>query len=450
MEQAFCRCASNVPRYSANVSDRLQCGEATPAGGERSRPHGAKCAPVQRTGEGVALKKLKMGLIGPGFIAAQHIDAVRRLGDVEVVALAGSSLPAARRRAAEWCIERSYGDYRELIADPDIEVIHNTTPNHLHLAVSLAALAARKHLISDKPLSDSAAHSRTLWQAARRAGVAHVVTFNYRGNPLVQQARAMVRDGELGPLSYVHGQYLQDWLADERVYSWRLDPARGGASSALRDIGSHWCDLAEHVTGLRIEAVLADLGTVVRQREVAPSAGGTFARSRTAGRRPARVRPRRVRIESEDLATVLLRFGGGAKGCVAIGQVLPGHKNDLQLEVCGRQASLRWLQERQNELWIGRFGQPSTIVGKDPSILSADAAPYAHLPAGHQEAWADAFRNVIADAYRWIRDGARPQARPAALATFADGYRSDVLVETMLASHAAGGVWRKVAPPPSS
>ncbi len=380
-----------------------------------------------------------MGLVGPGFIAAQHIEAVRRLGDVEVVALAGSSVDSARRRAAEWCVDRAYGDYRELIADPDVDVVHNTTPNHLHLEVSLAALEARKHVISDKPLADSAAHSRALWDAARRAGVAHVVTFNYRGNPLVQQARSMVSRGDLGPLCYVHGQYLQDWLADARVYSWRLDPARGGSSSALRDIGSHWCDLAEHVTGLRIEAVLADLGTVVAHREVSRAAGGTFSRTTTRGRR-------KVRIKSEDLATVLLRFRGGAKGCVAIGQVLPGHKNDLQLEVCGRAASVRWLQERQNELWVGRFGQPSTVIGKDPSILSADAARYAHLPAGHQEGWADAFRNVIADAYQWIREGATAQARPAALATFADGYRSDLLVEAMLASHAAGGVWRKVPP----
>ncbi len=389
-----------------------------------------------------------MGLIGPGFIAAQHIEAVRRLGDVEVVALAGSSRESARRRAAEWHVERAYGDYRELLADADVDVVHNTTPNHLHLEVSLAALAAHKHVISDKPLSDSAEHSRALWKAARRAGVAHVVTFNYRGNPLVQEARAMIARGELGPLSYVHGQYLQDWLVDERVYSWRLDPARGGASSALRDIGSHWCDLAEHVTGLRIEAVLADLATVVSQRELPDAAAGTFSRTPLRRGRSTRVRRRRVHIRSEDLATVLLRFRGGAKGYVAVGQVLPGHKNDLQLEVCGRKASVRWLQERQNELWIGRFGQPSVIVGKDPSILSADAAPYTHLPAGHQEAWADAFRNVIADAYHWIREGARPQARPAALATFADGYRSDLLVEAMLASHAAGGVWRTVSPPP--
>ena len=383
------------------------------------------------------MKRLGMGLVGPGFIAAHHLDAVRRLGDVDVVGIAGSSPESTQKRARELGVDRAYAGYRELLADPAVQVVHNTTPNHLHREISLAALQAGKHVISDKPLASSLEESRELHEAARKAGVAHVVTFNYRGYPLIQQARAMIAKGKLGAQVFVHGCYLQDWLTDERAYSWRLDPKRGGASSALGDIGSHWCDLAEHVTGRRIEAVLADLGTVVARREVSHAAGGTFSRATTRGRRS-------VRIKSEDLATVLLRFRGGAKGCVAIGQVLPGHKNDLQLEVCGRKASVRWLQERQNELWVGRFGQPSVVIGKDPSILCADAARYAHLPAGHQEAWADAFRNVIADAYRWIREGARPQARPAALATFADGYRSDLLVEAMLASHAAGGVWQKI------
>ena len=235
----------------------------------------------------------------PGFIAAQHIEAVRRLGDVEVVAIAGSSLESARAaRGRNGASTAHTATIASCIADPDVDVVHNTTPNHLHLEVSLAALPARKHVISDKPLSDSAEHSRVLWEAARRAGVAHVVTFNYRGNPLVQEARSMVSRGELGPLCYVHGQYLQDWLADERVYSWRLDPARGGASSALRDIGSHWCDLAEHVTGLRIEAVLADLGTVVAQREVAARRRRrTFSRSDARrGTRGNRVYASRVRI----------------------------------------------------------------------------------------------------------------------------------------------------------
>lgn len=381
-----------------------------------------------------------MGLVGPGFIAAQHIDALRRVRGVEIVALAGSNLRAARARAAEWGIERAYDDYRELTADPAIAVIHNATPNALHRTISLAALAAGKHVISEKPLTSNSADSRALWQAARRSGLAHVVMFNYRGNPLVQEARTLIGAGELGRACFVRGGYLQDWLADERAWSWRLDPARAGESSALRDIGSHWCDLAEHVTGLRIEAVLAQLGTVVRRRRVARTPGATFAAA-------AARRGRHVRIRSEDLGTVLLRFTGGVQGVFSVGQVLPGHKNDLELEVCGRSASIRWRQERQNELWIGRFDRPNALVAKDPNTISQAAKPYAHLPAGHHEGWADAFRNVIADAYRWIRSGATPRSRPPALATFADGYRADLLVDIMLASHAAGGLWRKVPPP---
>ncbi|HKB53810.1 MAG TPA: Gfo/Idh/MocA family oxidoreductase, partial [Ramlibacter sp.] len=325
-----------------------------------------------------ANKTIRMGLVGPGFIAAHHIDAVRRLGNVEVAAIAGSSIESARRKAREWHVPRACGDWRELTDDPGIDVVHNTTPNHLHFDVSMAALRAGKHVVADKPLAMTASQCRQLLDAALRAGVAHVVTFNYRGNPLVQHARALVARGDAGKLVYVHGQYLQDWLADETVYSWRMDPRKGGASAALLDIGSHWCDLAEHVSGLQITSVLADLATVVPVRQ----------RTSPAGKR------QRIKVTSEDLASVLLRFDNGARGCLRVGQVLPGHRNDLQFEVNGRAASLRWLQERQNELWIGRHAQPDSIVAKDPAQLAGDAKRYARLPAGHQEGWADAFFNL--------------------------------------------------------
>jgi predicted dehydrogenase len=375
--------------------------------------------------------KIGMGLVGPGFIAAHHVDAVRRLGNVDVVAIAGSSVRSARRKAREWHVERAYGDYLELIGDPNVDVVHNTTPNHLHFAVSMAALRAGKHVVSDKPLAMDAGQCRDLCAAAATARVAHVVTFNYRGNPLVQHARAMVAGRDLGDVRFVHGHYLQDWLADESVYSWRMDPARGGASAALLDIGSHWCDLAEHVTGLRISAVLADLATVVPTR-LKPTRGG---------------KRERVDVASEDLASVLLRFDNGARGSFSVGQVLPGHRNDVRLEVNGREASLRWLQERQNELWIGRHARPDQVLHKDPAQLAGDARRYARLPAGHQEAWSDAFFNLMADAYRWIAAGGRAQARPAPLPTFDDGWRSARLIEAMLRSHAAGGVWTQPAGP---
>lgn len=385
------------------------------------------------------MKKIGMGLIGPGFIAAHHIDAVRRLGDVDVVAIAGSSQASADKKAQEYKVDRAYGDYRSLIADPDVQVIHNTTPNHLHFPVIMAALAAGKHVISDKPLAISPDQGRTLRDVAVAARLAHVVTFNYRGNPLVQQARGMVASGECGPVSFVHGGYLQDWMTDPNVYSWRSDPAKGGASSALGDIGSHWCDLAEHISGLKIASVLADLTTVIPVRYSAGGSAEAFSTKSGVDRTP-------VEVQSEDLASVLLRFENGAKGSFSVGQVLPGHKNDLQLEVNGRSLSLKWRQEEQNELWIGHHDRPNETMAKDPSLVSPLALRYTHLPGGHQESWADAFRNLMADAYAWIRDGAAPGAKPDMLPTFEDGYRSTLLVDAMLRSHAAGGVWQSVSP----
>jgi predicted dehydrogenase len=383
------------------------------------------------------MKKIGMGLIGPGFVAAHHIDAVRRLGDVDVVAIAGSSQQSAEKKAKEYKVDRAYGDYEALIADPDIEVIHNTTPNYLHLPVTLAALAAGKHVISDKPLAMNSVEGKTLRDAAVKAKVAHVVTFNYRGNPLVQQARGMIARGETGDVSFVHGHYLQDWMTDPNVYSWRSDPAKGGTSSALGDIGSHWCDLAEHVSGLKIDSVLADLTTVIPVRYSAGGSAEAFSTKKTGERTP-------VTVHSEDLASVLLRFENGTKGSFSVGQILPGHKNDVVLEVNGRSSSLKWKQEQQNELWIGYHNKPNEVMAKDPSLVSPEVLPYIHLPGGHQESWADAFRNLMRDAYGWISEGGVPEAKPAMLPTFNDGYRSTCLVEAMLRSHAAGSVWQKV------
>lgn len=383
------------------------------------------------------MKKIGMGLIGPGFVATHHIDAVRRIGDVEVVAIAGSSQQSADKKAREYKIDRAYGNFHDLIADPDVQVIHNTTPNYLHLPVTMAALAAGKHVISDKPLALNPDEGRTLRDAAVAAKVAHVVTFNYRGNPLVQQARGMIASGEGGDVSFVHGHYLQDWMTDPNVYSWRSDPAKGGNSSALGDIGSHWCDIAEHVSGLKIVSVLAELTTVIRTRYSAGASAEAFSAKGGGERTP-------VEVTAEDLASVLLRFDNGAKGSFSVGQVLPGHKNDLVLEVNGKALSFKWKQEEQNELWIGHHDRPNEIMAKDPSQVSPEVRRYVHLPGGHQEAWADAFCNLMRDAYAWIAEGGAPEAKPAMLPTFNDGYRSTCLVDAMLRSHVAGGQWEPV------
>ncbi|MHB1699915.1 MAG: Gfo/Idh/MocA family protein [Acidobacteriaceae bacterium] len=208
-------------------------------------------------------------------------------------------------------------------------------------------------------------------------------------------------------------------------------------AAPVGDIGSHWCDLAEHMSGLKIASVLADLTTVVPIRYSSGASVEAFSKQGSGGRVE-------MHTQSEDPASVLLRFENGAKKCFSVGQVLPGHKNDLQLEMNGRACSLKWKQEEQNQLWIGRHDLPNAVMAKDPSLMSRDARRYTHLPGGHQEAWSDAFFNVIRDAYDWIRAGALPSAKPEMLPTFEDGYRSTCVVDAVLRSNAAGGVWEKV------
>jgi predicted dehydrogenase len=377
-----------------------------------------------------------MGIVGAGFVAAHHLDAVRRLGFVDVVAVAEDSETRATLRARELNVPKAYGDFASLAADPSIHVVHVTTPNFLHAPVIRAALAHGKHVISEKPLAMTAAEARDLRDVAARAGVVHAVTFNYRGNPMVQQAREMVESGEIGPVHFIHGAYLQDWLIEATDYSWRLEPEKGGRSSAFADIGSHWCDLAQHVSGARVESVLADLTTVVKKR-LRPLKSTTFA--------PATGETEEVLIESEDLATVLLRFEGGIHGCVTIGQVCAGHKNDLWAEFSGSAGSLRWRQEQQNELWLGSRARPNTLLTKDPSLMTAGAREYVQLPGGHQQGWSDALANLFRSVYTFIseRDAAdRPARLP--FPTFDDGYRAACIVEAVLASHADGGAWTKV------
>ena len=287
--------------------------------------------------------------------------------------------------------------------DPAIEVVHNATPNYLHYPVNAAAIAKGKHVVSDKPLAMTAAEAKKLLDQATKAGIVHAVTFNYRGNPLVQQARHAIARGDIGKPHFLVGHYLQDWLLKDTDYSWRLEPDKGGASSALGDIGSHWCDLAQHISGLRITEVLGDITTVIPKRKKPKGSREAFAAASASDQLES------VDIKVEDLASVMLRFDNGARGSFSVGQVCAGHKNDLILEICGAKASLRWRQEHQNELWIGHRDKANEILQKDPGLIDAEVRGYAHLPGGHQESWADAFCNLMRDIYQFIAAGTKAQ-----------------------------------------
>jgi predicted dehydrogenase len=380
-----------------------------------------------------------MGIVGAGFVGPHHVDAVRRLGFVDVVAVAGSSQASADKKAEALGARKAYGSYDALLNDPDIQVVHNATPNYLHYPVNAAAIAKGKHVVSDKPLAMTAAEAKQLLDQATKAGIVHAVTFNYRGNPLVQQAKSAIAKGDIGTPHFLVGQYLQDWLLKDTDYSWRLEPDKGGASSALGDIGSHWCDLAQHMSGLRITHVLGDITTVVPKRKKPIGSREAFAAA------DANQKVEDVDIKVEDLASVLLKFDNGAKGCFSVGQVCAGHKNDLEIEICGSKAALKWRQEHQNELLIGHRDRPNEVLQKDPSLIDDVARRYAHLPGGHQESWADAFANLMRDIYGFIAEGKKPtDQHPPAFATFEDGYRANCIVEAILQSASKGSVWTKV------
>ena len=343
--------------------------------------------------------------------------------------MSASTPERAREAAARLGAARAFASPDDLVAADGIDVVHLCTPNQLHAPLAEAALAAGKHVICEKPLATSAGAAQALVAAADRAGRVATVPFVYRYNPVVFEARARVAGGAIGGLRLVHGGYLQDWLSSPEDDSWRVDPALGGPSRAFADIGSHWCDLMEFVTGDRIAAVCAQAATVVPER-AARAGAPAFAPTAAGG-------PRRM-VTTEDVAAVLFRTAGGVVGTMLVSQVSPGRKNHLHLEVAGEHAALRFEQERPETLWIGRREATET-VWRDPLGLHPAAARVTALPAGHPEGYAGCFDAFVADAYAAI-GGAEPDGLPR----FADGARSAAIVDAVVASARAGAAWVEV------
>ncbi len=372
------------------------------------------------------MKKINAGIIGTGFIGPAHIEALRRLGHVDVIAVAERGDELAQAKATELSIPKAYGDYHQLIADPDVQVVHNCTPNHLHFEVNKEILAAGKHVISEKPLAMNSTESRELVRLAEAAGVVHAIDFNYRYMPLVQQARLMCTATEdVGRVFAIHGSYLQDWLYKDSDWNWRLVPELSGESRAVADIGSHWCDLVQFITGLKITRVMADLVTIhpVRKRpkvEVETYAGKIL--------KPEDLED--VAIDTEDYASILLEFDSGAHGVLTVNQCAAGRKNRLSFEIDGSNCALAWNQEEPNELWIGRRDGPNQTLLKDPSLLYDEARQYAHYPGGHNEAYPDGPKNLFRNVYGFIA-GERPGGD---FATFVDGHNEIAICDAVLKS----------------
>ncbi|MEM9351579.1 MAG: Gfo/Idh/MocA family oxidoreductase [Planctomycetota bacterium] len=380
------------------------------------------------------MKQINAGIIGTGFIGPAHIEALRRLGYVNVIAVSERDQALADAKAAELSIPKAYGDYHDLLADPDVHVVHNCTPNHLHFEVNRDIMAAGKHVVSEKPLAMNSTESRELVKLAEQSGVVHAIDFNYRYMPMVQQARLMCQGDDTGRVFAVHGSYLQDWLLEETDWNWRLVPEMSGDSRAVADIGSHWCDLVQFVTGMKITRVMADLVTIhpTRKRpkvEVETYAGKVL--------KPEDLED--VPINTEDYGSILLEFDSGAHGVFTVNQCAAGRKNRLSFEIDGAKSALAWDQEKPNELWVGRRDGPNQNLLKDPSLLYEGAREYAHYPGGHNEAYPDGPKNLFRNVYGFIA-GERPGGD---FATFVDGHNEIAICDAILASSKAKA-WTEV------
>jgi predicted dehydrogenase len=363
-----------------------------------------------------------VAVIGTGFIGAVHVEAIRRTG-IQVKGVLSSSEKSTVEAAQKLTVSKAYSSVAEICADDDISVVHVTSPNSLHVEQVEEIIAAGKHVICEKPLALTAAEGAHLLELAERAGVVHALCFNTRFYPMVHEARARIHSGEIGAIRYIHAQYHQDWLMLDTDWNWRLEPGKAGALRAVADIGSHLLDQLGFVTGEEIEAVFAELHTLVKSRNRPMGEVQTFT---SAGAVPRE----RVEMSSDDAAGILLRFKNGARATLSISQISGGSKNSLKWEIAGSKAAVAFDAQSPEELWIGNRGTANEVLHKDPSLLSPEAAAIAFYPGGHVEGFGETFRGLFQTIYARIEDPSRPIDYP----TFADGVRSLKITDAIVAS----------------
>jgi len=373
------------------------------------------------------MKTIRTAIFGTGFMGRVHLEAVRRLEFVEVAAIAGRNEEAARRLGAGFSIFKITTDYRDILRDPAIDAVHICTPNAQHFPMAKDALQAGKHVICEKPLATSVQDGRELVALAAQQGVRDCVCHNLRFYPMVQQMRALREAGDLGEILMVQGTYFQDWLLYETDWNWRVDASAGGPSRSMADIGSHWFDLAEHVTGLRVSSLCADLQTFHRTRKRPKHSVETFANKLLGPEDYIE-----TAVDTEDFGAVIFHMGARTRGSVTASQVSAGRKNRFNIEIYGTRSSVAWNQERPDELWVGHRDTGNEILIKDPSLLKPQARSYADLPGGHSEGYDDTFKQLFRRFYASIGTGDTPE-----YPQFVDGLRQLTILNAVLQSQGA-------------
>lgn len=382
------------------------------------------------------MRKLKAAVLGAGFMGRTHVEQIRRLGFVDVVAVAAVSEDEAKRFAEANYIPEHTADWKKLLKNPDIDGVHVCTPNALHAPMTLEALKNGKHVLCEKPLAMTAKEAKEMLSLAEKKNLCHAVNHNLRYYPATQQIRRMIDNGDLGEILVVQGTYSQDWLLYETDFNWRILKKANGALRVTGDIGSHWMDMIQHVTGLPITSVCADLTIFHKTRKQPKVAIETFA-----GKTLKPSDYQEVKIDTEDFGMCMLTLGDKAKGAYTVSQVSAGCKNRFQIEIFGTKSGVIWNQERPDELWVGHRNEPSRLLIKDGSIMYPKAAAYADMPGGHSEGYDDTHKQLFRRFWTRVQDPTAPIEYP----TFRDGLRGMELLEKIIESNKKRG-WVKTAP----
>ena len=377
------------------------------------------------------MKKIKVGVVGTGFIGPAHIEALRRLPNVEVAALCEVTEELAKQKAGDLGIERYY-TFENLLKQDDITSVHICTPNFLHYSQSKAAMAAGKHVVCEKPLAKNLEEAEELVSIAAQTGLVNAVHFNLRYYPLVRQMKTMREKGELGDIYSFMGSYLQDWLFYNTDYNWRLEPDKSGDSRAIADIGSHLMDVLEYITGLKTTSVMADFNTIHKTRKKPLKPVETYSGKMLTPEDYAD-----VDITTEDHANVLLRFDNGNSGVITVSQVSAGRKNQMKLEISGSKTTFAWNSEAPNEMWIGNRDGANQLLMRDPSLVHPEVRSVITFPGGHNEGFPDTSKQLFKEVYAAIETGKQPE-NPT-YPTFADGYRELLICERILESNRKQG-----------
>jgi len=383
------------------------------------------------------MSRHKVGIIGTGYIGKVHLEMLKRLNDVEVIAIAEADRNLADEIGKQFHIKKVYDDPEALIKDPDVEVIHNCTPNQFHFGLNKLAILEGKDILSEKPLSMSSSESEILVDLAEKNNTITAVNFCYRYYPVVQEAAARVANGGIGEIRALMGHFLQDWLFYDTDYSWRLDPKFSGKANVIADLGSHWCDLVHFVTGRKIVEVMAELHTCIPQRKKPVKASQTF------GGVSKNSEFEIVEVALDEYAALFIKLDNGARGNFTTCQVAAGHKVDLELKIFGSRQSIEWNHKKPNAIWLGNRDRGNEVFYESAQLQTEETQKYAALPTGHPMGYHDAVFNLFRDFYQAVGAKKNKKATNFNLPGFKEAHHIMCIIEASIESNNSGK-WEKV------